>query len=459
MSGPGRLNFAIARRTCRGRTETITTVSSSRPSCQAGERLTISSRVDVRSPLCGAFPHLGQIHDVRLGDPNRVDAVSTSVDSPLAETARHARGRRPARPDQQVRRSAPRGSGRHAQQRANDESRSALTIDMARAFGLSSSSVYASLQCAGVPTPRKSARGREEQDRHVPELALFDRGHAPAGVLHVLRQPPIASGRVEAAAGLLARSAAAAAHASPRRNIRIVRRRADVGATACRAICPPGSRRPSPRTSAWSLGNVARYWPLRSPVHCERNVDRGALRAGHVRDDARVVQLDESRIDDVGRQRHGWPGSTRSVSVWTRRRRARRPRATATAAARSFRASGRPRGSRVHLPVPGVVHGERDRLPAAVALIREHDLIAPRSSVPTGARSRPASRLDHVQAREGRHVFQRSADASSCRRICVTPCASPRAWGLHVQATDGADHCRRGRSSSTGSASATGRPA
>ena len=111
---------------------------------------------------------------------------------------------------------------------------------------------------------------RDQDDRHVPQLTLFDRGHAAAGVAHVFGQPARGVRACRSGRRSPRRSAAAAARASSGRSIRP--RSAPRGRR--RRRCRPSrrrraSRRPSLRRRRRSvLTKVPRYWPSRSPVHC-----------------------------------------------------------------------------------------------------------------------------------------------------------------------------------------------
>jgi hypothetical protein len=78
---------------------------------------------------------------------------------------------------------------------------------------------------------------------------------------------------------------------------------------------------------------------------------------------------------------------------------------------------------RVHLPVPGVLHGQRDRLAFAVRLRGEHDAGRPDWSVPfsntvaAGFGSSGALTLETSGS-----SFHRASEASAVAASCVAAC-------------------------------------
>ena len=185
--------------------------------------------------------------------------------------------------------------------------------------------------------------------------------------------------------------------------------------------------------------NVAVYSPSRSPLHCIGTSTTLPSGAVDVRDHARVVQLDESLVDDVGGERDVLAGLD-AIGRRSRARpgRARRRRASAAAGARSSRASGpRPGSSRASASSHESCSVKRERLAAAVALEGEHRPFAARfvGADQQHGRAGLDRAVERVDARSsvGRS-FQRSAEAASVAAICVTRVAGARARRLHLSA-------------------------
>ena len=181
---------------------------------------------------------------------------------------------------------------------------------------------------------------RQQDDRHVPELALLDarsrrarRSGRPRPVGHGV-------GRVEPAAGFLG-------DAPQRRGVHrrvevlgLARRRAHVaGARAERRRRPASRPRSLRRRRARLLTNVPRYWPSRSPVHCSGTFI--VPPPGRVTCATTVASfiLDERLVHDRRVDLHRLARLDAIGHADVHRRRARRPPSSASAAARTARAS------------------------------------------------------------------------------------------------------------------------
>ena len=292
---------------------------------------------------------LSSVDDVILGD---AQLRPTPIDERRAQRLNSSPcSGSPASPTTiaQVRRSAPRRRRPARAAATRTASTSALTVVSSRASARRSAITRAPRRAGRPHSAQMSADERQQHDRHVPELALFDRGHAAAGVLQILGQRRHRLRRIEPAAGVLARSASAAARASSRRS---TRRRS---ARRARARPPVPSGLParvrfdaSPayhpfarRSGTWrGTGRCARRSTAsaRRPSCPDGPVTCATTRAS--------FSSTNARIDDVGGERDRLAGLD-AIGQRVRRldrRRARRPRASAAADARSSRASG-PRGA------------------------------------------------------------------------------------------------------------------
>ena len=157
----------------------------------------------------------------------------------------------------------------------------------------------------------------DQDDRHVPELALLDRRDAAARVADVLGEARDIGRRVEPAARFLGD---APQRRLVHRRIEDTRRRRRPRARR-RVCCRSACRRASASTAtsyapASVLTNVPRYWPSRSPVHCSGTSIVDAARPRDVRHHrARRSARRTSDRRPCASIVTASPGSTRSVVV------------------------------------------------------------------------------------------------------------------------------------------------
>ncbi len=258
------------------------------------------------------------------------------------------------------------------------------------------------------------------------------------------------------------RSASAAARASSRRSTRRRSARRALAWCRCRATCPSRVASTCGDVHALLGGGERRAVfavALAGPLH--RHVHGLALRAVTCATTRASLSSTNRGSTTSAISVTGSPGSTRSVVVCDVDgvgHAVHQPAQQLTPEVLVRLVLER--HLRVHLPEPRVLHRERERLAAAVALRREHDLVAA-PLVGAGqqhrrARLHVADRLTLVRTGMS---FQRAVDAASVAAICVTPCASPARVGCTCSARPAARRAlRAGRSRMTGSASATGVP-
>ena len=282
-------------------------------------------------------------------------------------------------------------------------------------------------RAAVAPLGAHQAHQREEDDRHVPELALFHRRDAAARVADVLGQPGGRLRRVETAARLLGNPPQRPfVHRRDRRTRRRSGPRAERDAAADDGR-PPGRidrHLVGPRLGA---DERAAIQAVALPGPLERHVGRAAARQGHAGGDAGVVELDVGLVHD---RRFDGDRLARLDAV------DRRPRLDDAGDAVDEPPQHLPpvvlvrlileRDAGVHLPLPGVLQRQRNGLAAPVLVPCQHRLRAAALVGPgqqhRGGRLRSQRRVD---ARRLRQV----APARGGRRLAWRRSAWPRATG------------------------------
>ncbi len=187
------------------------------------------------------------------------------------------------------------------------------------------------------------------------------------------------------------------------------------------------------RGEAGAILAVALAGPL------QRHGDGRARRRFHVRHHARVIQLHEARIDDVGGQRDRLPG----LDAIGQRPCFQRVRDAVDEPPQQLPPETFVRlvldpDRRVHLPDPRVLHRKRDRFAASVPFVGEHHTLA--AAVVGGREQGGGARLDRfdqVHGAQRRHalppVRRRLLGVAELRdRVCL-----PGARGMHLEVREG----------------------